>query len=87
MESGEISIGASDMTLQFYLLDYLERFHEKYPDIKVHVTNAPTPETLRYLQEGRIDFGVITAPVPEKKPYKTEKGAGCTGCVCGGREI
>lgn len=73
MESGEISIGASDMTLQFYLLDYLERFHEKYPDIKVHVTNAPTPETLRYLQEGRIDFGVITAPVPEKSHIKLKK--------------
>lgn len=73
MESGEISIGASDMTLQFYLLDYLERFHEKYPNIKVHVTNAPTPETLRYLQEGRIDFGVITSPVPERNHIKLEK--------------
>lgn len=63
LETGEIRIGASDMTLQFYLLDYLEKFHEEYPKIKVHVTNAPTPETLRHLQDGKIDFGVVTAPV------------------------
>lgn len=62
LELGEIHIGASDMTLQFYLLPYLERFHEKYPGIKVVVTNAPTPETLRNLQEGKIDFGVVSTP-------------------------
>lgn len=62
LELGEIRIGASDMTLQFYLLPYLERFHEKYPDIKVIVTNAPTPETLHFLEEGRIDFGIVSTP-------------------------
>lgn len=67
LDSGEIRIGASDMTLQFYLLDHLEAFHEKYPKIKIHVTNAPTPETISHLQEGRIDFGVITTPVAENK--------------------
>ena len=33
MEAGEIHIGASDMTLRFFLLHYLEQFHEKYPNI------------------------------------------------------
>lgn len=62
LENGEIRIGASDMTLQFYLLPYLEQFHEKFPGIKVTVTNAPTPETLDFLYEGKIDFGVISEP-------------------------
>ena len=63
LESGEIRIGASDMTLKFYLLPYLQQFHEAYPRVKLTVTNGPTPETLRYMQEGRIDFGVVTDPV------------------------
>lgn len=67
LESGEICIGASDMTLQFYLLEYLERFHERYPKIKVAVTNATTPETLHHLQEGRIDFGVVSTPLEKGK--------------------
>ncbi len=62
LENGEIRIGASDMTLQFYLLPYLEQFHEKHPGIKVTVTNAPTPDTLEFLYEGKIDFGVVSEP-------------------------
>ena len=62
LTKGEIRIGASDMTLQFYLLSYLERFHETYPGIRVTVTNAPTPETLGYLQAGKIDFGIVSTP-------------------------
>lgn len=62
LEIGEIHIGASDMTLQFFLLPYLEVFHEKYPGIKVKVTNAPTPLALQHLREGQIDFGVVSTP-------------------------
>ncbi len=62
LELGEIHIGASDMTLRFYLLPFLETFHERYPDIKVIVANAPTPETLKLLKGGRIDFGVVSTP-------------------------
>ncbi len=62
LDMGEIRIGASDMTLQFFLLPFLEKFHELYPKVKVIVTNAPTPETLKYLQAGKIDFGVVSTP-------------------------
>lgn len=70
LELGEIHIGASDMTLQFYLLPYLEQFHEKYPGIKVVVSNAPTPETLGSLQDGKIDFGVVSTPFENKNGLK-----------------
>ncbi len=67
LELGELRIGASDMTLQYYLLPFLEKYHEKYPDIKVQVSNAPTPETLMLLQGGSIDFGVVSAPFEGKQ--------------------
>ncbi len=63
LETGEVRIGASDMTLQFYLLPFLEKFHQLYPEIKVTVTNAPTPQTIEHLLQGRIDFGVVTKPL------------------------
>ena len=71
LELGEIHIGASDMTLRFYLLPYLEQFHEKYPGIKVVVSNAPTPETLTNLEEGKIDFGVVSTPFEKKGELET----------------
>lgn len=67
LELGEVHIGASDMTLQFYLLPYLERFHELYPSIKVVVTNAPTPKTLQNLRGGQIDFGIVSTPFAEEE--------------------
>lgn len=67
LELGEVHIGASDMTLQFYLLPFLEKFHEGYPHIKVIVSNGPTPETLEALREGKIDFGVVSAPFGEEQ--------------------
>ncbi|HJC57515.1 MAG TPA: LysR family transcriptional regulator [Candidatus Eisenbergiella intestinipullorum] len=62
LELGEIHIGASDMTLRFFLLPYLERFHELCPGIRIVVSNAPTPETLASLRNGKIDFGVVSTP-------------------------
>lgn len=73
LEHGEIRIGASDMTLQFYLLPYLERFHEKYPGIRVIVTNAPTPSTLALLYDGQIDFGVVSEPFQVKAGVKYKR--------------
>ena len=69
LEQGEIHIGASDMTLKYYLLPYLERFHEKYPGVKVNVTNGPTPETLKHLKDGKIDFCVVSGPLDEDEEF------------------
>ncbi|MCI9336509.1 MAG: LysR family transcriptional regulator [Lachnospiraceae bacterium] len=72
LELGEVHIGASDMTLRFYLLPFLEEFHERYPDIKVMVANAPTPETLKLLRTGAIDFGVVSTPFAREGDIRAE---------------
>lgn len=63
LDAGEIKIGASDMTLEFCLLPYLEKFHEKYPNVKIAITNNPTPQTLELLKQGKIDFAAVSEPV------------------------
>ena len=62
LEAGEISVGASDMTLRFFLLPFIEKFYKDFPSLKIKISNAPTPETLQHLKEGQIDFGVISEP-------------------------
>ncbi len=73
LELGEVHIGASDMTLRFYLLPFLEKFHEQHPNIKVSVANAPTPETLRLLRGGKIDFGVVSTPFEQGEEFSVEQ--------------
>lgn len=64
LDIGEIRIGASDMTLEFCLLPYLEEFHKKYPNINIAITNHPTPQTLQLLKQGKIDFAAVSGPLP-----------------------
>lgn len=66
LRDGILRIGASDMTLRFYLLEHLQRFHENYPGVRLHVTNAPTPDTLSALRAGQIDLGVISGPLMQE---------------------
>jgi len=63
LDLGNIRIGASDMTLRYFLLPYLEEFHRQYPRVKIKVTNGPSPETVELLKKGIIDFGVVSLPL------------------------
>lgn len=67
LEAGELHVGASDMTLQYYLLPYLEKYHELYPQIKVGITNGPTPETLQAIEAGKVDIALVSTPF-DKRP-------------------
>jgi DNA-binding transcriptional LysR family regulator len=67
MEAGELHIGASDMTLQYYLLPFLEKYHERHPKIKVKITNGPTPETLQKMQDGRFDIALVSTPFEKQE--------------------
>lgn len=65
MQKGLLRIGASDMTLRFYLLDHIKKYRDAYPGIRITITNNPTPQTLAALHSGTIDFGVISEPVSD----------------------
>lgn len=66
LKAGEITIGASDTLCANYLLKYLILFKEKYPNIKIRITNRTSFETIDLLLKGAIDFGFINLP------YKTD---------------
>ena len=63
MDVGEVRIGASDMTLQFFLLPYLEQFHKEFPKIKVNVSNAPTPETIKSWKRAGLILALSPRPL------------------------
>jgi len=63
LDSGELRIGGSDSLFKHYLLPYLEKFHNTYPGIKLHLNHGTTPEVISFLKEGRIDLGVVRLPI------------------------
>lgn len=67
LESGMVTIGASETTLQLRLLDTLEAFHNQYPHVKLKISNHSTPQAVSALENGLVDFAIVTTPLTSKK--------------------
>lgn len=70
LRGGVLRIGASDMTLRYFLLDAIERFMPFHKDVKLQITNNPTPRTLEELHRGSIDMCVVSSPIEEDGEFE-----------------
>lgn len=70
LEHGSISIGASETALNIYLLDRLKVFHAEYPGIRLKIYNHSTPQALRAVRHGEIDFAVVSTPTGAEAPLR-----------------
>ncbi|WP_317855488.1 LysR family transcriptional regulator [Chakrabartyella piscis] len=70
MEMGELKIGASDTVIANFLLPYLEKYHNSYPDINIKVTNKTTYESLRLLRNGSVDVCFVNLPIAEEADFE-----------------
>lgn len=66
MTDGLVRIGASETTLHHFLLPYLRAFKDRYPRIRLRISNTTTPAAVSSLKKGLIDFAVIISPEPEE---------------------
>ncbi|MDO4261552.1 MAG: LysR family transcriptional regulator [Eubacteriales bacterium] len=62
-QSGKINIGASELTMRYFLLPYLERFRRQYPNVNLKIHSFSTPVSVSALSAGSIDFAVSTTPI------------------------
>lgn len=67
LESGLVSIGASETALRLLLLDKLEVFHRNYPHVRLRISNHSTPQAVSALESGLVDLAVVTSPLSIKK--------------------
>lgn len=59
---GHISIGVSSTLCKYILLPYLSEFIHRNPHISISISCQSTNETLRLLDENKIDIGLIGKP-------------------------
>ena len=62
LQSGIISIGASEIALRCLLLPVLKKYKTLYPGVRIHITNHSTPEAISALENGAVDLAVVTTP-------------------------
>lgn len=70
LKSGMISIATSETALHLLLLPALRKFHQRYPGVRLRISNNSTPQAIRSLSNGLVDFAVATTPLDIQKPLK-----------------
>lgn len=70
---GTVKIGATETALHLFLLDALRDFKKEYPAVRIKIRNHTTPEILRQLAAGKLDFAVVTAPFEVSGKFRCER--------------
>lgn len=60
---GELKIGVGDTISKYFLLSYLEVFHNKYPNLKFKIINGTTSELCDLIKIGEIDIAICNLPI------------------------
>lgn len=63
MDFGTIVIGAPAHIASFYLLEYIEAYRAKYPNVFFRIINGTTTELLKGLENHSIDFVIDSSPI------------------------
>lgn len=61
-ELGQLHIGASDTICRYFLVPYIKKFHELYPEVPIKVTNATSKSCVDLLEQGQVDIIVSNNP-------------------------
>ena len=70
LQSGAVSIGASEIALHRILLPVLEKFRQDYPGIRLHILNSNSQQAVLALKERRVDFSLLTPPIEQSGDFR-----------------
>lgn len=58
LNAGILKIGASTSVTEHYLMPYINKFHELYPNVEIKIVNLLTEVLLKELRNGNVDIVV-----------------------------
>lgn len=62
LQSGIVTIAASEIALHCMLLPVLKKFRNAYPGVRIKILNHSTPQAIEVLKQGLADLAVVTEP-------------------------
>lgn len=75
--TGTVRISASDTVVTHYLMRYIKKYHDIYPNVTITFKDSTTKETLELIKSNKADIGFVNLPVYDKNVILT----GQTGVV------
>lgn len=73
LNGGQLRIGASDTICHYYLLPFLKRFHQEYPNVHIRVSNQTSIRCGKMLEDGQADLIIVNYPNPVLHNVNTVK--------------
>ncbi len=67
LETGVVSIAASEVALHCFLLPVLKSFHREHPGIRIRISNHTTPQAVTALTHGLAEVALVTGPLLERE--------------------
>ena len=86
MQSGVVNISSCENASKLVLMPVLAAFHERYPGIKLRISNISTPQALQLLRNGVSDFAVVTGPTDISPQFKASRLASFTDLLVGSQQ-
>ncbi len=62
LESGSISIGATETALHGLLLPLLQKYRKQYPGVQLRITNHTTRQAVSAVLAGQVDLAFVVTP-------------------------
>ena len=62
LNGGQLRIGASDTICRYFLIDYFQKYHQNYPDVRIKITNSTSIGCVDLLEKGQVDLIVCNFP-------------------------
>ena len=59
MLKGQLRIGASDTICRYFLIDYFQKYHQNYPDVRIKITNSTSIGCVDLLEKGQVDLDCL----------------------------
>ncbi len=75
--TGTLRISASDTAVTHFLMRYIKKYHEQYPNVVITLHDSTTKESLDLIKGDKADVGLVSLPVLDKDVYLT----GQTGAI------
>lgn len=67
LESGTLRIGASTSITEHFLIKYINKYHELYPNIEIKIINELTDNLINDLRNGSLDIVISTETFKDNK--------------------
>ena len=61
--TGSIRISAADTNITHFLMRYVKKFHELYPNVTITFKDSTSAETIALIKSNKADVGLVNLPV------------------------